>query len=57
MNRSIVALMYDAEWLIRENRANFAFRADYNKGRPLEKAVMAIIDSIAATERLKAMEG
>ena len=47
----------EAERLVSENRANFAFKADYSKGRPLEKAVMAIIDQIAATEKLKAMEG
>lgn len=47
----------EAERLISENRANFAFKADYSKGRPLEHAVFAIIDQIAATERLKAMEG
>lgn len=46
----------EAERLIVENRANFAFKADYSKGRALEKAVKAIIDNIAATERLKAME-
>ncbi|MBQ6402120.1 MAG: haloacid dehalogenase-like hydrolase [Firmicutes bacterium] len=57
---SIVVFQNDrneAERLIRENRANFAFKADYSRGRPLEKAVMAIIDNIAAMERLKAMEG
>lgn len=46
----------EASRLIAENRANFAFRADYSKGRPLEKAVFAIIDNIATTERLRAME-
>lgn len=42
----------EAERLIGENRANFAFKADYSKGRPLEKAVKAIIDNIATMERL-----
>ena len=47
----------EAERLINENRANFAFKADYRKGSALEKAVKAIIDQIAATERLKKLEG
>ena len=46
----------EAERLIAENRANFALKADYSKGRALEKTVMAIIDNIASTERLKEME-
>ena len=46
----------EAQRLIRENRANFAFKADYRKDRALDRAVKAIIDNIAATERLKAME-
>ena len=45
-----------AERLIEENRANFAFKANYSKGSALEKAVKAIIDNIAATEVLKQME-
>ena len=47
----------EAERLINENRANFAFKADYRKGSALEKAVKAIIDQIAATERIKKLEG
>ena len=47
----------EAERLIGENRANFAFKADYRKGSGLEKTVKAIIEQIAATERLKRMEG
>ena len=46
----------ESERLISENRVNFAFRADYRKGSPLEKAVKAVIDSIAATEKLKELE-
>jgi len=46
----------EAERLIGENRANFAFKANYGKGSALEKAVKAIIDKIAATEILKRME-
>ena len=47
----------EAERLINENRANFAFKADYRKGSALEKAVKTVIDSIAATEALKRIEG
>lgn len=43
--------------LINENRANFARKANYSKGSALEKTVKAIIDGIAATEVIKAMEG
>lgn len=46
----------ESERLISENRVNFAFKADYRKGSPLEKAVLAVIDSIAATEKLKTLE-
>ena len=56
---SIVVYQQDkeeAERLINENRANFAFKADYSKGSALEKSVKAIIDQIAATEVLKRME-
>ena len=46
----------ESERLISENRVNFACKADYRKGSPLEKAVLAVIDSIAATEKLKTLE-
>ena len=46
----------ESERLISENRVNFAFKADYRKGSPLEKAVFAVIDNIAATEKLKKLE-
>ena len=46
----------EAARLINENRANFAFKADYRRGSALEKAVKAIIDQIAAEEKLKALE-
>ena len=46
----------ESERLVKENRANFAFRADYRQGSPLDKAVRAVIDNIAATEKLKALE-
>ncbi|MBQ6495736.1 MAG: haloacid dehalogenase-like hydrolase [Firmicutes bacterium] len=46
----------EAERLINENRANFAFKANYSKGSALEKAVKAVIDEIATTEVLKRME-
>lgn len=46
----------EAERLISENRVNFAFKADYRKGSPLEKTVKAVIDNIAATETLKKLE-
>ena len=44
----------EAERLINQNRANFAFEANYKKGSPLEKTVKKVIDNIAATEALKA---
>ncbi len=47
---------HESERLISENRVNFACKADYRKGSPLEKAVLAVIDNIAATEKLKALE-
>ena len=46
----------ESERLISEDRVNFAYKADYSKGKPLEKAVKAVIDNIAATEKLKALE-
>ena len=46
----------EAERLISENRVNFAFKADYRKGSPLEKTVKAVIDNIATTEKLKKLE-
>ena len=46
----------EAERLVNENRANFALKADYSKGKALEKTVKAVIDQIAATEALKKME-
>ena len=46
----------ESERLIKENRANFAFKADYRKGSQLEKAVKSVIDNIAATETLKKLE-
>ena len=44
----------EASKLIRENRVDFAFPADYRIGRKLEKTVFTIIDGIAAMEKLKA---
>jgi len=46
----------ESERLISENRVNFAFKADYRKDLPLEKAVKSVIDNIAATETLKKLE-
>jgi len=46
----------EADRLVNENRANFALKADYSKGKALEKTVKAVIDQIAATEALKKME-
>ena len=46
----------EAERLIAEKRVNFALKADYQKGRALEKTVKAIIDNIAATEAVKKLE-
>ena len=46
----------ESERLISENRVNFAFKADYRKGSPMEKAVKAVIDNIAVTEKLKKLE-
>ena len=45
----------EAERLINENRADFAFRADYRKGSAIDKAVKMIIDQIAATEKLRSL--
>ncbi len=44
----------EASKLIREGRVDFAFPADYRKGRKLEKTVFTIIDEIAALEELRA---
>ncbi|MBQ6583311.1 MAG: haloacid dehalogenase-like hydrolase [Mogibacterium sp.] len=44
-----------AERLLREGRADFAFRADYRSGKALDRAVHAIIDQIAAKEALQAI--
>ena len=46
----------ESERLISENRVNFAFKADYRKDSPLEKAVKSVIDNIASTETLKKLE-
>jgi len=46
----------ESERLISENRVNFAFKADYRKDLPLEKAVKSVINNIAATETLKKLE-
>ncbi|MCR5035326.1 MAG: haloacid dehalogenase-like hydrolase, partial [Clostridia bacterium] len=46
----------ESERLVSENRVNFACKADYSKDSPLEKAVKAVIDNIAATEKLKVLE-
>ena len=46
----------ESERLINENRVNFAYKADYRKDSPLEKAVRSVIDNIAATEALKKLE-
>lgn len=46
----------EAARLVGENRANFAFRADYRAGSALSKAVESVIDRIAATEKLKKLE-
>ena len=44
----------EASKLIQEGRVDFAFSADYRKGRKLEKTVFTIIDKIAALEKLRA---
>ena len=44
----------EASKLIREGRVDFAFPADYRKGRKLEKTVFTIIDEIASLEALRA---
>ena len=44
----------EASKLIREDRVDFAFPADYRKGHRLEKTVFTIIDEIAALEKLRA---
>lgn len=44
----------EASKLIHEERVDFAFPADYRKGRKLEKTVFTIIDEIAALEALRA---
>jgi len=46
----------ESERLISENRVNFACKADYRAGSPLEKAVKSVIDNIATTEDLKKLE-
>jgi hypothetical protein len=45
---------HEASKLIREGRVDFAFPADYRKGRKLEKTVFTIIDEIASLEALRA---
>ena len=47
----------EAAKLIQEGRVDFAFPADYRKGRKLEKTVFTIIDKIAALEKLRAESG
>ena len=44
----------EASKLIREGRVDFAFPADYRKGRKLEKTVFTIIDEISSLEALRA---
>ena len=44
----------EASKLIREGRVDFAFKADYSKGKKLEKTVFTIIDEIASIEKLRA---
>ncbi len=44
----------EAEKLIREGRVDFAFPADYRKGKKIEKTVFTIIDGISAIEQLRA---
>ena len=46
----------ESERLISEDRVNFALKADYRAGSPLEKAVKSVIDNIATTEALKKIE-
>ena len=47
----------EAAKLIQEGRVDFAFPADYRKGRKLEKTVSTIIAKIAALEKLRAESG
>ena len=44
----------EASKLIREGRVDFAFKADYSRGKKLEKTVFTIIDGIASIEKLRA---
>ena len=44
----------EASKLIREGRVDFAFKADYSRGKKLEKTVFTIIDGIASIESLRA---
>ena len=44
----------EASKLIREGRVDFAFKADYSRGKKIEKTVFTIIDEIAAMESLRA---
>ncbi len=44
----------EASKLIHEGRVNFVFKADYGRGKKLEKTVFTIIDKIAAMEQLRA---
>ena len=44
----------EASKLIREGRVDFAFKADYGRGKKIEKTVFTIIDEIAAMESLRA---
>ena len=47
----------EAAKLIQEGRVDFAFPADYRRGRKLEKTVFTIIDKVAALEKLRAESG
>ena len=44
----------EASKLIREGRVDFAFKADYSRGKKIEKTVFTIIDEIASMESLRA---
>lgn len=45
----------EAEKLIKENRVDFALKADYSKGSGLEKTIFTVIDEIIAKEKTLAI--
>lgn len=45
----------DAEGMLRDGRIDFAVPADYSEGSPLEKAVFAVMDKVAAQEEIRTL--